>query len=477
MINVMIIGENKELLKQVYGRLSEDELYRIFIVSFSLNAIEEYVKRKPAIVIVDEETVAPYTTIIEQLNEWEWEHKIIVLTSIEKDLYESGEIHYLNKEHIDDELTSLTFKLANKVENKVDEQVEKTQKLPFELKDMIDKRELFMLFAVRYLGEDASFPLEKKIQQVIELYGHCEHLYLDECTKIFVIHKSKGKATGQWNEICEALMKSVGRDCVLFTNHQIPWNRLGLAYSQLEQVLEKGYFYRGQVVNPLKIDKDTGSASITEIDEGLGRLFQSVFSDRKREIEEHLSELVFNVIGKKRDYAGIMYLRRMTIIMERVTNSLVGKQNADKGMVCRCMEKELDNLKMRYIALAEKIEEKKSDKKVLQVAVNAILYIFRFYYEDITLESVADELKVTKIYLSRVFKNEVTVTFLDLLQIVRMQVAKHYMIHTELKVSEIGKLVGYEDAHYFSRLFKKRTMHSPEAYKKFIKELDYESFM
>ena len=48
---------------------------------------------------------------------------------------------------------------------------------------------------------------------------------------------------------------------------------------------------------------------------------------------------------------------------------------------------------------------------------------------------------------------------------VRIQEACHYLDFTELKISQISPLVGYEDSLYFSRQFTKYMGMSPSEYK------------
>lgn len=87
------------------------------------------------------------------------------------------------------------------------------------------------------------------------------------------------------------------------------------------------------------------------------------------------------------------------------------------------------------------------------------------YYEDISLEQVAGELKVNPSYLSRVFKKEMKKNFIDFLTTVRIKKAKELLKTTELPVHEIAVNVGYINQQYFSKVFKKATNLTPSEYK------------
>lgn len=93
-------------------------------------------------------------------------------------------------------------------------------------------------------------------------------------------------------------------------------------------------------------------------------------------------------------------------------------------------------------------------------------YIQNHYMEDLTLESVANEMCMSSYYFSKVFKREADINFIDYLTEVRIDNAKYKIRNTNKSIKQISKEVGYNDANYFSRVFKKNTGYSPSKYKK-----------
>jgi AraC-like DNA-binding protein len=68
------------------------------------------------------------------------------------------------------------------------------------------------------------------------------------------------------------------------------------------------------------------------------------------------------------------------------------------------------------------------------------------------LEDVAKELRLSSRTLQRRLTEE-RVTFQQLVQEARRELARHYLLHSSLELNETAYLLGYEDAHSFFRAF------------------------
>lgn len=104
---------------------------------------------------------------------------------------------------------------------------------------------------------------------------------------------------------------------------------------------------------------------------------------------------------------------------------------------------------------------------VQQVFKNVIAYILENIDKPITLENVAERAHLSPSYFSTLFRKERGKTFSEFLISARMEKAKALLReNASLSIFEISEQVGYEDANYFSRIFKKKTGISPNAYRK-----------
>ena len=92
-------------------------------------------------------------------------------------------------------------------------------------------------------------------------------------------------------------------------------------------------------------------------------------------------------------------------------------------------------------------------------------YIINNFNKNISLKEVADEVFLSQNYLSELFKKEVGEGFYDFLTEYRIKIAKELLIATNLKVYEIARKVGYNDAITFGRAFKKVTGYTPNSFR------------
>lgn len=90
----------------------------------------------------------------------------------------------------------------------------------------------------------------------------------------------------------------------------------------------------------------------------------------------------------------------------------------------------------------------------------------RYSNPGITLEMIANEMKVSPVYLGRIFKQELGIPFVNLLTHTRIKHAIHYLSTTDMTIIEISEKVGYDSQHYFSTAFKKVVGIAPNQYRK-----------
>lgn len=93
-------------------------------------------------------------------------------------------------------------------------------------------------------------------------------------------------------------------------------------------------------------------------------------------------------------------------------------------------------------------------------------YIDENYMYELSLDGVGDILNISPAYLSSQFKKYLHIGFLDYLTEVRIQAACELLADPLRSTSEVSGMVGYEDASYFARAFKKRTGQTPTQYRR-----------
>ncbi|MBA2937443.1 response regulator [Paenibacillus sp. CGMCC 1.16610] len=92
-------------------------------------------------------------------------------------------------------------------------------------------------------------------------------------------------------------------------------------------------------------------------------------------------------------------------------------------------------------------------------------YMLKHYDEDISLKTVSQYHNISPNYLSSLFKRTTNENFIDFLIHVRIEQAQYLLKNSSSKIYEIGIKVGYPDAYYFSKIFKKVTGLTPQEYR------------
>jgi len=101
-----------------------------------------------------------------------------------------------------------------------------------------------------------------------------------------------------------------------------------------------------------------------------------------------------------------------------------------------------------------------------QIVLEAEKIIRAKYADNLSLQIVADEVHVTPVWLSKLFKKEKKQTFLEYLTEVRILKAKEMLGDIKYKIYQISYLVGYKDPVHFTKLFKKQAGVTPKEYRR-----------
>lgn len=105
------------------------------------------------------------------------------------------------------------------------------------------------------------------------------------------------------------------------------------------------------------------------------------------------------------------------------------------------------------------LEQNFADKeeKIENIIEQANQYMLSHLSEKITLEEIAKSVYLSEYYFSRLYKAMTGKNYSDQLLTFRMEKAKELVLEKKYSVREIAEMVGYQDANYLSKVFKKYT--------------------
>lgn len=115
---------------------------------------------------------------------------------------------------------------------------------------------------------------------------------------------------------------------------------------------------------------------------------------------------------------------------------------------------------------AREMGEVDGDKKVSSVISDAKLFMLEHFTDpNLMLQDVAKEVGMSNSRFSTVFSQQTGQTFTEYLMYLRLNKAKELLRTTDIKNTQIAGEAGYNDAHYFSYIFKKNTGITPTEYR------------
>ncbi len=153
-------------------------------------------------------------------------------------------------------------------------------------------------------------------------------------------------------------------------------------------------------------------------------------------------KLPFDIFGK--DFWSMENLQYMAQSIEGVFNGLVWT---------------IDN----FIATV-----KSPQNTNMNLSIRKAVEIIKEEYGNLMLgvEYVAERIGLNENYLSRLFKKELGISFIDYVSRIRLENAKELLKDSNTKIKDISGKVGFSDSHYFGIWFKDNTGVTPSQYRK-----------
>lgn len=229
-----------------------------------------------------------------------------------------------------------------------------------------------------------------------------------------------------------------------------------------------------QIIYEEKINDCPPKEFITTLNEEIGQLEKSFIAldeNRMKETLDSIFELPSPVINSQQ---GMMAIRGIVInfceLYGKVMHDLAEAERVRKiisrklhGMeTLREYHGALEMQLREYMQLMEGKVKEKNIKPIRQ----AMVYIEKHYNEEISLERMADEVGLSPVYFSNLFKKETGQNYTEYLTGFKMNKAKQLLKEGNSNINEIAAQLGYADARYFSKVFKKEVGIKPTEYRK-----------
>lgn len=95
------------------------------------------------------------------------------------------------------------------------------------------------------------------------------------------------------------------------------------------------------------------------------------------------------------------------------------------------------------------------------VTIRVIDFLRRHLATDFSIDEIAQEIGITSSYMCRCVKKATGISIIEHLNMLRCYTARHYILHSDKKISEIAELCGYQSNSYFAKTYQKIIGYSP----------------
>ncbi|MFD0669946.1 helix-turn-helix domain-containing protein [Cohnella sp. GCM10027633] len=253
------------------------------------------------------------------------------------------------------------------------------------------------------------------------------------------------------------------------------YGMLTLHYERaLDYLMYKMNFGFESVITPQMVQRiaDNGESRIPQALEK--KLIEAVRSNKREAVLRELHSIREAMAGMSYD-AVIQSVLHLGILIKEtireINQNKLSPHMVDLRQIDRlAFENEtLDEIFEAYGAIlgALSVDQKQLSENKFQVILDTIKEVVQanFSNPSLSLQEIADLLKMSPVYVGRIFKKYETISVADYINEVRMLNAVVLLENDRLQVYEISEMVGFTSQSYFFKLFKKRFGTTPKDYR------------
>ncbi|OLS35552.1 helix-turn-helix domain-containing protein [Bacillus sp. MRMR6] len=336
------------------------------------------------------------------------------------------------------------------------------------------KEEDLLLFTINTMIEDIV-PNENRFIPIV--------MNRTQATLLLSTHESEGEYTYYINQLAQTIQTKVKEELYIPVSIGI-----SLPFANLESTVHA--FKEGQ--EALKYTLKFGTESIIffenleratsfytfypkQIENGL---FDAIKVCDKEKVDEILGLFLNSILEKDLNHTQyqisiVRLLNDLIELMQTLGIDIIEMDNK-KSLFDHLYElKTFDEVKHWFKSdiihpLMTKIEER-TESQYKNLSDKMIHIIQQEFDQEITLESIATRLHYNPNYLSSIFRKETNISFSEYVALYRLNMAKKWLLETDLSVKEISEKLKYNNSQNFIRSFRKIEGTTPGKYRELKK--------
>ncbi len=159
----------------------------------------------------------------------------------------------------------------------------------------------------------------------------------------------------------------------------------------------------------------------------------------------------------------------LEMIMQEYENQKLGAKS-----ISDCAMHVLFILLLRYMVdnkVLQPIDRKRISSLMNHRLVSIFMYVMDNLCGNLSNSAIAKAVNLSSEYTAELFKKVTGETLQNYVRVKRINKARVLLMTTEKKIREVASKVGFDDASYFCRVFKRKTGHSPNDFREACKDI------
>lgn len=447
MLNILLAADNRFFIRRVFSMLSDCEQYNVNVSFSSSGIFEAYLRYRSEVVILDSANYLPATAVKKQFERYHWNPVFLVLNSSGSPQRDNSGILYADMDSGSLQRALALFTPDVPSPSQV-------------LSRVLGPDTYSLMLSVR--TENRGQPLDpavfRHLRQQLEAVGVSEILEDSGNDILVVMQKSNVRIRGDFEDQVHAIIcRTVHPQYVSLYRKNLRAEELEEAYHELLDAAKLCCCVERRCLNLHGLRTEHTPVSAADIYTIAVDCLEALL---RLEPERGMINLVANM-KQRADFDGYTSLRRWLDWMEAAV--LV---RGDTGHREHLTWQTIDHWYRSHIAHWNEIRASYAKSPLAPVVRDAVLLVLRSYtVPSLSLETVAEQLNFSKAYVSRVFREQIDCTLVLFLQKLRVEHACRLLSETDLPVKAVAQAVGYSDAQYFSKLFRRVAGHYPTEYR------------
>ncbi|MBO3444867.1 PocR ligand-binding domain-containing protein [Clostridium sp. CCUG 7971] len=164
------------------------------------------------------------------------------------------------------------------------------------------------------------------------------------------------------------------------------------------------------------------------------------------------------------------------LLLEMYQNSIKNETKVDSNIFSGYSIQNIENVKREISnVMIDAYTDRKtySNEKMSRISSTikpAINYIYENKSENVSVEKMAKICHISPSYFSRLFSKEMGDNFSNYISRLKIEWSKSMLEETEISVNQISEELGFNEAGYFIKIFRKYEGITPSVYRKYYKD-------